>query len=255
MASLGPCLEPRSPKTSSRKRRRSCSTTTSMVVFDPRPFSNSPVRSPTRGYRPAIQTSFANGSSHTVAVMQTRDQLERVASETALDLARDGVVYAEVRFAPELHTGRGLKLDEVVTAVLAGFDHGMRQAELEGRTIIVRAILSAMRQNNRSEEIAALAVRFRDEGVCGFDIAGPEDGFPLSGKPSSSVTPNDSVTEFESSTISPRSATVLSWADSRATSGTAASLSRSALRRTSTPARHAPLLNTPSRCSANSASG
>ena len=121
---------------------------------------------------------YLEGFSHTVAVMQTRDQLERVASETALDLARDGVVYAEVRFAPELHTGRGLKLDEVVTAVLAGFDHGMRQAELEGRTVIVRAILSAMRQNNRSEEIAALAVRFRDEGVCGFDIAGPEDGFP-----------------------------------------------------------------------------
>jgi adenosine deaminase len=121
---------------------------------------------------------YLEGFSHTTAVMQTRDQLERVASESALDLARDGVVYAEIRFAPELHTGRGLTLDEIVTAVLDGFAHGTRQAALEGHTIIARAILSAMRQNNRSEEIATLAVRFRDAGVCGFDIAGPEDGFP-----------------------------------------------------------------------------
>jgi adenosine deaminase len=121
---------------------------------------------------------YLEGFSHTVAVMQTREQLERVASESALDLARDGVVYAEIRFAPELHTGRGLSLDEIVMAVLNGFVHGTKQAANEGRTIIVRAILSAMRQNNRSEEIARLAVTFRDVGVCGFDIAGPEDGFP-----------------------------------------------------------------------------
>jgi adenosine deaminase len=110
--------------------------------------------------------------------MQTKDQLERVAAESALDLARDGVVYAEVRFAPELHTTRGLTLDEIVTAVLDGFTRGVEQARAEGRTIIVRAILSAMRHAQRSLEIAALAVDFRDRGVCGFDIAGPEDGFP-----------------------------------------------------------------------------
>jgi adenosine deaminase len=121
---------------------------------------------------------YLEGFSHTTAVMQTRDQLERVASESALDLARDGVVYAEIRFAPELHTGRGLSLDEIVMAVLNGFVHGTKQAAVEGHRIIVRAILSAMRQNSRSEEIARLAVTFRDAGVCGFDIAGPEDGFP-----------------------------------------------------------------------------
>lgn len=121
---------------------------------------------------------YLEGFAHTTAVMQTKEQLERVASESALDLARDGVVYAEVRFAPELHTRRGLVLDEIVRAVLDGFAHGVRQAALEGRTIIVRSILSAMRQDIHSEEIARLAVRFRDEGVCGFDIAGPEDGFP-----------------------------------------------------------------------------
>ena len=121
---------------------------------------------------------YLEGFAHTTAVMQTRDQLERVASECALDLARDGVVYAEVRFAPEQHTRGGLRLDEAVTSVLAGLEHGTRQAADEGRVIIVRAILSAMRQANLSETIAALAVGFRDHGVCGFDIAGPEDGFP-----------------------------------------------------------------------------
>jgi adenosine deaminase len=121
---------------------------------------------------------YLEGFAHTTAVMQTKDQLERVAAESALDLARDGVVYAEVRFAPELHTTRGLTLDEIVTAVLDGFTRGVEQARAEGRTIIVRAILSAMRHAQRSLEIAALAVDFRDRGVCGFDIAGPEDGFP-----------------------------------------------------------------------------
>ena len=121
---------------------------------------------------------YLEGFAHTTAVMQTREHLERVAAECAFDLARDGVVYAEVRFAPELHTKRGLTLDAVVTAVLAGFAHGTAAARSEGRTIIVRTVLSAMRQAHLSEEIAALAVAFRDEGVCGFDIAGPEDGFP-----------------------------------------------------------------------------
>jgi adenosine deaminase len=121
---------------------------------------------------------YLEGFAHTIAVMQTRDQLERVAAECALDLARDGVVYAEVRFAPELHTREGLRLEEAVTAVLDGFARGTKEAESEGRVIVVRAILSAMRQADVSRSIAALAVAFRDAGVCGFDIAGPEDGFP-----------------------------------------------------------------------------
>ena len=49
---------------------------------------------------------YLEGFAHTLAVMQTKDQLERVAPESAIDLARDGVVYAEVRFAPELHLER-----------------------------------------------------------------------------------------------------------------------------------------------------
>jgi adenosine deaminase len=115
---------------------------------------------------------------HTVGVMQTRDALVRVAAECAEDLAADGVVYAEIRFAPELHLDRGLTLDEVVAAVLDGFRVGEVRAAGAGHPIVVRTLLSAMRQTARSYEIAALAVRHRDEGVVGFDIAGPEKGFP-----------------------------------------------------------------------------
>ena len=116
--------------------------------------------------------------AHTVAVLQTADALHRVARECALDLAADGVVYAEVRFAPELHIESGLRLTEVVDAVLAGFAAGERQAAAEGRPIIVRTLLTAMRTAARSLEIARLAVGYRDLGVAGFDIAGAEAGNP-----------------------------------------------------------------------------
>jgi adenosine deaminase len=111
--------------------------------------------------------------AHTVGVMQTVDGLTRVARECAEDLADDGVVYAEVRFAPEQHLERGLTLDEVVGAVVAGFAEGSA-----GRAIVVRTLLTAMRTAARSLEIAELAVRWRDRGVVGFDIAGAEAGFP-----------------------------------------------------------------------------
>jgi adenosine deaminase len=110
---------------------------------------------------------------HTIAVLQNREALTRVAAECAEDLANDGVVYAEVRFAPELHVAGGLSLDEVVNAVLEGF----RQVSVGGR-ITIYALLTAMRTAARSLEIAELAVRHRDEGVVGFDIAGAEKGSP-----------------------------------------------------------------------------
>ncbi|WP_084963727.1 adenosine deaminase [Thermoactinospora rubra] len=110
---------------------------------------------------------------HTVGVMQTREALVRVAAECAEDLAADGVVYAEVRYAPEQHTAAGLSLDQVVEAVLEGFELGSR-----GRDIRVGTLLTAMRHKARSMEIAELAVRYRDVGVVGFDIAGAEAGYP-----------------------------------------------------------------------------
>jgi len=116
--------------------------------------------------------------AHTVAVMQTPESLHRVAFECVEDLAADSVVYAEVRFAPELHIDKGLSLDAVVDAVLAGFADGEKAAAAEGRPIVVRCLVTAMRHAARSREIAELAVRFRDRGVVGFDIAGAEAGYP-----------------------------------------------------------------------------
>ncbi|TYC00597.1 adenosine deaminase [Micromonospora sp. WP24] len=116
--------------------------------------------------------------AHTVAVMQTASGLRRVARECALDLAADGVVYAEVRFAPEQHLERDLSLDEVVEAVLGGFAEGSAEAAAAGNPIRVGTLLTAMRHAARSQEIAELAVRHRDAGVVGFDIAGAEAGFP-----------------------------------------------------------------------------
>ncbi len=111
--------------------------------------------------------------AHTVGVMQHRDAITRVAFECAQDLAADGVVYAEVRFAPELSIEAGLTLDEVVEAILEGFSAGSHDTGLT-----IYAILCAMRTAARSLEIAELAVRWRDRGVVGFDIAGAEAGHP-----------------------------------------------------------------------------
>ncbi len=111
--------------------------------------------------------------AHTVGVMQHRDAIERVSFECARDLAADGVVYAEVRMAPELCTEAGLTLDEVMAAMMDGFRRGAAGTELT-----VYAILSAMRTAARSLEIAELAVRWREAGVVGFDIAGAEAGYP-----------------------------------------------------------------------------
>ena len=127
----------------------------------------------TRGANRSDLVLYLETFVHTVGVMQTRDSLMRVARECAEDLAADGVVYAEVRFAPELHIEQGLSLDEVVEAVLEGFRQGS-----VGRGITVRVLCTAMRTAALSLQIAELAVRWRDEGVCGFDIAGAEAGYP-----------------------------------------------------------------------------
>jgi adenosine deaminase len=111
---------------------------------------------------------------HTVAVMQTAEGLRRVARECVEDLAGDGVVYAEIRYAPEQHVGRGLTLDEVVEAVQQGIDEG---TAAHG-SITARQLLTAMRHQANSMEIAELAVAWRDRGVAGFDIAGAEAGYP-----------------------------------------------------------------------------
>ena len=115
---------------------------------------------------------------HTIAVMQTVEGLFRVASECAQDLAADGVVYAESRYAPEQHLAEGLSLEDVVEAVNAGFRDGEAKASAAGHPIRVTALLTAMRHAAKSSEIAELVVRYRDDGVSGFDIAGAEAGYP-----------------------------------------------------------------------------
>lgn len=116
---------------------------------------------------------------HTCAVMQHAEHIERVAAEAAVDLAADGVVYAEIRFAPELHQQHGLELDVIVGAVTSG----LRRGEAEATSpIIVNVILCAMRTEHRSLEIAQLVDRLRawDDKVVAFDLAGAETGFPPS---------------------------------------------------------------------------
>ncbi|WP_262103661.1 adenosine deaminase [Arthrobacter sp. Marseille-P9274] len=115
---------------------------------------------------------------HTVAVMQTKEGLFRVAKEFVEDLADDGVVYGEVRWAPEQHLAKGLTLDEAVEAVQSGLEAGVAAVEATGRPIQVGQLITAMRHADRGQEIAELAVRHRDKGAVGFDIAGAEDGFP-----------------------------------------------------------------------------
>jgi len=157
--------------------------------------------------------------AHTTAVMQTADALARVAREAVLDLAADGVVYTEQRWAPEQHLVGGLSLDEAVAAVQLGLQEGMAEAATQGKKIYAYQLLCAMRQNDRWEEIADLAIRWVDKArgldtpacgghstdgmaargldtpacgghstdgmapgaVVGFDLAGPEAGFPPSG--------------------------------------------------------------------------
>ncbi|PXY32311.1 adenosine deaminase [Prauserella muralis] len=122
--------------------------------------------------------SYLETFAHTCGVMQTEEALARVAAECVEDLADDGVVYAEVRYAPELFTEGGLSLDAVIKAVQAGFTEGERRVAERGGRIRTGTLLCAMRQHARALEIAELAVRYRDAGVVGFDIAGPEAGFP-----------------------------------------------------------------------------
>ena len=126
-----------------------------------------------RGAQRGNLPEYLEGFLHTTSVMQTPEALERVAFEFIEDMYNDGVVYAEVRFAPVFHTERGLTQDEVVAAVIAGLERGERTYAVEWGLIIC-----AMRHMQNSLEAAELAIRNRPLGVVGFDLAGGEDGFP-----------------------------------------------------------------------------
>jgi adenosine deaminase len=115
---------------------------------------------------------------HTISVMQSTEEIIRVARECVIDLAADNVVYAEVRGAPELFTRKGLTMDQVIEATVEGFNQGMAEVAHNGKKIRVEHILCALRQNHVSDEVATKVVKYKGRGVVGFDIAGPEAGFP-----------------------------------------------------------------------------
>ena len=116
--------------------------------------------------------------SHTIAVMQTQESIIQVARECAIDLANDGVVYAEVRGAPERLLENGLTLEEVVQATIEGYKLGEADAKAEGFNIRVESLICGMRHDKNSQASAELVPKYLNKGVVGFDIAGPEDGFP-----------------------------------------------------------------------------
>ncbi len=111
---------------------------------------------------------------HTIAVMQTAPNLRRVAREFVADLAADGVIYGETRWAPEQHLRHGLTEADAIEAVRDGLAEGMAD---RGHEIDVRQLLTAMRQAEPTRDIAELTLRYRRDGVAGFDIAGPEKGY------------------------------------------------------------------------------
>lgn len=126
-----------------------------------------------RGARRGSLPLYLEGFAHTTAVMQTEEALGRVAYEMMEDMSKDGVAYVETRFSPVFHTSAGLHWDEVVNAVLRGLEKGKKDFGVE-----YGLILCAMRNMNLSQEVAELAVDYRERGVVGFDLAGEEGGFP-----------------------------------------------------------------------------
>jgi adenosine deaminase len=117
---------------------------------------------------------------HTIAVMQTAANLRRVAAEYVADLAADGVIYGETRWAPEQHLSAGLTAPQAIEAVRDGLADGMAACRSRGQEIEVCQLVTAMRQGEPTRDIAKLALRYRRDGVVGFDIAGPEKGYPPS---------------------------------------------------------------------------
>lgn len=126
-----------------------------------------------RGAQRGSLPMYLEGFAHTCGVMQTRAALERVAFEFIEDMHEDGVVYAEVRFAPVFHVKKGLTGDAVVSAVLDGLRRGEEKYGVKWGLIIC-----GMRHRTDSLEAAELAINFRHHGVVGFDLAGEEAGYP-----------------------------------------------------------------------------
>ncbi len=126
-----------------------------------------------RGANKGNLVEYLQGFEHTIAVMQTKEALWRVAYEMMEDMKNDGVCYVETRFSPVFHTGKGLYQEDVVNAVLEGLEKGKRDFGIG-----YGLILCGMRNMKNTLEVAELAINFRNQGVVGFDLAGEEGGYP-----------------------------------------------------------------------------
>jgi adenosine deaminase len=115
-----------------------------------------------------------------IALLQDAEALERVARELVEVKAIDGVRYVEIRWGPLLHTARGLALDAGIAAVCAGAEAGAVAAAAAGQPIDVRLIATALRSHEPAANVALaeVAARFRDRGLVGWDLAGPEEQYP-----------------------------------------------------------------------------
>ncbi len=107
-----------------------------------------------------------------ISIMQTKENLTRISYELALDLKKDNVIYAEIRFAPLFHTKQGLTIEEVITAIL----DGLKQVPIK-----INLILCMMRGSNYEDnyKVIEAAYQFRNKGVVGIDLAGDEKNYPV----------------------------------------------------------------------------
>ncbi len=126
-----------------------------------------------RGANKGNLVEYLQGFEHTIAVMQTKESLFRIAYEMIEDMSKDGICYVETRFAPVFHTQKGLYYEDVIKAVLEGLEKGKQDFGVG-----YGLILCGMRNMKNTLEIAELAVNFRQDGVVGFDLAGEEGGYP-----------------------------------------------------------------------------
>lgn len=111
-----------------------------------------------------------------IEILQTVENLERVAFELVEDLAKEDTIYAEIRVAPIQHIKKGLDPKQIITAILSGFNRAM-----ENYPIDVNLLLCAMRHLPPKENnyLLDMAEVFRGQGVVGLDLAGDEAGFPV----------------------------------------------------------------------------
>ncbi len=123
----------------------------------------------------ASQAELLEAFDLPIALMQDAEALHRVAAELVETKAAERVRYVEIRWGPLLHTTRGLDLAEGIAAVCAG---AREAAERTGT--VVRLIATALRSHEpaRNVELAETAATFREQGLTGWDLAGPEAAFP-----------------------------------------------------------------------------